>query len=173
MLDSLLDIAASEARVGDRTGLADVNLSALAESLAELYEGSAEEAGIALRTHIAPGVSLRGERMQLTRLISNLLDNALKYVPRGGEVRLTIADGPVIEVSDNGPGIDPSLRPFVFDRFRSGKPIAGATSHGLGLALAKAIALRHDLRIGFGSNAQGAHFVVKPPLLWDTGEQGA
>ncbi len=167
MLDSLLDIAASEARVGDRTGLEDVNLSRLAEALAELYEGSAEEAGITLRTHIAPGVTLRGERMQLTRLISNLLDNALKYVPRGGEVRLAIAAGPVIEVSDNGPGIAPALRPFVFDRFRSGNSSEGTTSHGLGLALARAIALRHELQIGLGDNPQGAHFVVKPHALWD------
>ncbi len=167
MLDSLLDIAASEARVGDCTGLKDVNLSALAESLVELYEGSAEEAGITFRTQIAPGVVLRGEQMQLTRLLSNLLDNALKYVPRGGEVRLVIGAGPVIAVSDNGPGIEAALRPFVFDRFRSGTPSQGTTSHGLGLALARAIALRHDMRIALMDSDKGAHFVIKPHALWD------
>lgn len=170
MLDSLLDIAASEARVGDRTGLEDVNVSKLAEGLVELYEGSAEEAGITMRSHIAPGVILRGERMQLTRLISNLLDNALKYVPRGGEVRLSVSEGPVIEVADNGPGIDAALRPFVFDRFRSGKPREGTTSHGLGLALARAIALRHELGIVLVEADAGATFVIKPHDLWLQGE---
>jgi signal transduction histidine kinase len=166
MLDSLLDIAASEARVGDSTGLEQVDLSALAEDLVELYAASAEEAGLALRSHIAAGVTLAGERMQLIRLVSNLLDNALKYVPRGGTVRLRVAAGPVIEVSDDGPGIEPHLAPFVFDRFRSGTPQEGRTSHGLGLALARAIALRHGLRIGLVSAAQGAHFVIRPPELW-------
>ena len=173
MLDSLLDIAASEARVGDRTGLKDVNLSQLAEGLVELYEGSAEEAGITLRSNIAPGVMLRGEQMQLTRLISNLLDNALKYVPRGGEIRLAIAEGPVIEVADNGPGVPEPLRPFVFDRFRSGTATEGKTSHGLGLALARAIALRHDMQIRLLASEEGAHFVVKPHGLWEQDGESA
>jgi signal transduction histidine kinase len=166
MLDSLLDIAASEARVGDCTGLEEVDLSVLAEDLVELYAASAEEAGLSLRSYIEAGVTLPGERMQLTRLISNLLDNALKYVPRGGTVRLRVAAGPVIEVSDDGPGVEPHLAPFVFDRFRSGSPRAGRTSHGLGLALARAISLRHGLRIGLVDSAQGAHFAIRPHALW-------
>ena len=170
MLDSLLDIAASEARVGDLTGLEEVDLSALAEDLVELYAASAEEADIALIAHIEAGVTLPGERMQLTRLISNLLDNALKYVPAGGTISITIAAGPVIEVSDDGPGVEPYLRPFVFDRFRSGPPREGKSSHGLGLSLARAIAMRHGLRIGLVDSGKGAHFVVRPPALWPSEE---
>jgi len=177
MLDSLLDIAASEARVGDPTGLEQVDLSNLAEDLVELYAASAEEAGISLRTLIETGVTVQGERMQLTRLLSNLLDNALKYVPRGGTVRLRVAAGPVIEVSDDGPGVEPHLRPFVFDRFRSGTTgkadMGGKTSHGLGLALARAIAQRHGLRIGLLESDAGAHFVVCPPELWREADQAA
>lgn len=168
MLDSLLDIASSEARVGDITGLSDVDLSALAANLADLYEGSAEEEGIALRRYIEPGVHLPGEPMQLTRLISNLLDNALKYVPRGGQVVLSISQGPVIEVRDDGPGIEPALRPLVFERFRAGQSAVGKNSHGLGLALARAIALRHGMTIGLVDSAVGAHFVIKPHAMWGT-----
>lgn len=171
MLDSLLDIAASEARVGDRTGLEDVDLSALAENLAELYSGSAEEAGLSLRTNITPGVQLRGEQMQLTRLLSNLLDNALKYVPRGGEVHLIIAPGPVIEVRDTGHGIEPALRPHIFERFRSGTASEGTSSHGLGLALARAIAVRHDLQIALVPSEEGARFVIKPHVMWAGSEE--
>jgi len=162
MLDSLLDIATSESRVGDLSGLEKVDLSALASDLVELYSGSAEDAGIRLRSFIEPGVAMMGERMQLVRLISNLLDNALKYVPRGGTVTLRVAAGPVIEVSDDGPGIDDALKPLIFDRFRTGRPTNGISSHGLGLALARAIAQRHDLSIALVESEQGAHFVIRP-----------
>jgi signal transduction histidine kinase len=173
MLDSLLDIASSEARVGDITGLSEVDLSDLATNLVDLYAGSAEEAGIALRHYIEPGVRLLGEPMQLTRLLSNLLDNALKYVPRGGQVTLSICQGPVIEVRDDGPGIEPALRPLVFERFRTGQSMqpadrfgGGKTSHGLGLALVRAIALRHGMGIALANRARGAHFIIKPHAMW-------
>lgn len=173
MLDSLLDIASSEARVGDLAGLTEVDLAMLATDLAELYAGSAEDAGLTLRTFIEPGVTIMGEPMQLTRLLSNLLDNALKYVPRGGQVTLSVAAGPVITVKDDGPGIAPALRPLVFERFRTGQAPLGKTSHGLGLALARAIALRHGLRIALVPSGTGAHFMIKPQAMWDAGEAGA
>jgi len=169
MLDSLLDIAASESRIGDRSGLGEVDLSALAGDLVELFSGSAEDAGVTLRSFIEPGVTIMGERMQLVRLVSNLLDNALKYVPRGGTVTLRLAAGPVLEVADDGPGIDPALRPLVFERFRTGGPIKGRSSHGLGLALARAIAQRHDLTISLVDSTAGAHFAVKPQGMGDSG----
>ena len=172
MLDSLLDIASSEARVGDMTGLSPVDLSALASDLAELYAGSAEEEGLTLRTFIEPEVTILGEPMQLTRLLSNLLDNAIKYVPRGGQITLSVARGPVIEVRDDGPGIPPELRPLVFERFRTGQNPAGKTSHGLGLALARAIALRHGMGIALADSHVGAHFVIKPHAMWNAGETG-
>lgn len=169
MLDSLLDIAASEGRVGDRTGLEQVNLSDLAADLVDLYSGSAEDGGITLRAWIKPDIQLMGERMQLVRLISNLLDNALKYVPRGGTITVKVEPGPVIEIFDDGPGIEPALRPLVFERFRAGTQVQGKSSHGLGLALARAIALRHEMAISLVDSPRGAHFVVKPHELWASG----
>lgn len=168
MLDSLLDIAASEGRVGDRSGLEELDLSKLAADLGELYEGSADEAGITLDLDIAPGVVTMGERMQFIRLLSNLLDNALKHVPPGGRIELVVRKGPVLEVRDNGPGVEPELRPLIFDRFRKGANSDEGVSHGLGLSLAQAIAARHDMKIGLVPAAKGAHFVVKPHGLWDT-----
>lgn len=173
MLDSLLDIASSEARVGDLSGLREVDLSALATDLADLYAGSAEEAGVTLRTFIEPQVTMLGEPMQLTRLLSNLLDNALKYVHRGGQVTVSVRAGPVIEVRDDGPGIEPALRPMVFERFRTGQAANGKNSHGLGLALARAIALRHGLGIALVNSPVGAHFMIKPHAMWDAQEAGA
>jgi len=170
MLDSLLEIAASEGRVGDRSGLEEIDLSTLAADLGELYTGSAEEAGITLGLDIVPGVVTMGERMQFVRLISNLLDNALKHVTDGGRIELVVREGPVVEVRDDGPGIEPELRPLVFDRFRTGAKSEDGVSHGLGLALAQAIALRHDMKIGLVEAEKGAHFVIKPHALWASGD---
>ena len=75
---------------------------------------------------------------------------------------LKLAAGPVLEVCDDGPGVDPALRPLIFERFRSGAPIQGRSSHGLGLALVRAIALRHDLAIALVDSSPGAHFTIRP-----------
>lgn len=80
LLESLLDIATSEARKGDRSGLSPVNLSQLVNRIAELYADSAEDSGHTFTRSIMPGITCQGEEMQLTRLITNLLDNAFKYV---------------------------------------------------------------------------------------------
>ncbi|HBQ55194.1 MAG TPA: ATP-binding protein, partial [Erythrobacter sp.] len=105
MLESLLDIAWSKARLSDRSMLTPVDMSALVTNLCELYADSAEDAGLVLQWEVEPGVVLDGDEAQLGRLLANLLDNALKYVPRGGTIRVTLGDGPVLVVADDGPGI--------------------------------------------------------------------
>lgn len=161
MLDSLLDIAASEARRGDPRGMDDIDLSALITNLADLYADSFEESGHRLVTAIAPDIRLLGEPMQISRLVSNLLDNAIKYVPAGGTVTLTLAPGPEISVSDDGPGISDAARATIFDRFQRGASDHAAGGHGLGLALARAIAERHGLAISAEPTAKGAHFRIR------------
>lgn len=169
LLESLLDIATSEARRGDRRGLAPVNLSQMCERIGELYADSAEESGHAFHLDIARGVTIDGEEMQLTRLVTNLLDNAFKYVPAGCEVRLALAPGPVLTVADNGPGIPAEERARIFERFhRGGRGSSGSVDGqgghgaGLGLALAKAIAERHGLAISLAPTDSGACFVISP-----------
>ncbi len=164
MLDALLDIAASEASRGDRAGMAPFDLSALIADLADLYEGSMEDAQLRFEPRIAPGVEMVGEPMQIGRLVANLLDNAAKYVPAGGTVRLEVAPGPVIVVEDDGPGIAPELAPRIFDRFRRAAEHANAPGHGLGLALARAIAQRHDLVLSLEQGEAGSRFVVRPEV---------
>jgi signal transduction histidine kinase len=160
MLDSLLDIAASEARRGDRTGLERIDLSALAAEVGELYAGSAEELGFDLHMTIAPDVTLAGDAMQLTRLLSNLLDNAFKYAGLGARIELIVEPGPRIVVRDNGPGVPEAMRGRIFDRFQRG---AGAgKGHGLGLALVRAIARRHGLSVACEDAAPGAAFILEP-----------
>jgi signal transduction histidine kinase len=169
LLESLLDIATSEARKGDRLGLAPVNLSLLVGRIAELYADSAEESGHKFIRSVMPGIMFQGEEMQLTRLITNLLDNAFKYVPTGGTVRIALEHGPMISVSDDGPGVAEADREAIFDRFRRGKsgmanaPLTGHSA-GLGLALARAIAERHRLTLNLAPSQKGASFVVAPEI---------
>jgi signal transduction histidine kinase len=161
MLESLLDIAASKARRGDRSGLKPVDLSRLVRRIGDLYAASAEESGHAFSCEVEPGIFLEGEETQLTRLVTNLLDNALKYVPAGGSVDLELAPGPVLTVRDDGPGIPANERDSVFGRFRRGSSHAGdAQGKGLGLTLARAIAERHGLAIRLADTPKGACFVV-------------
>ena len=174
LLESLLDIATSEARKGDRLGLSPVNLSQLVNRIGELYADSAEDSGHVFTRSIMPGVTCQGEEMQLTRLITNLLDNAFKYVPAGGTVTLSLQPGPVLSVADDGLGVALEDRARIFDRFQRGAGAAQADTAqaaaglvagqgaGLGLALAKAIAERHGLTLGLAPQAKGANFVISP-----------
>ena len=98
-----------------------------------------------------PGVSfkpdleetmIRGVPSTIERAVSNLLDNAAKWSPPGGEIEVTVRDGDVV-VRDHGPGIDADDLPFVFDRFYrapSARPMPGS---GLGLAIVRQVAEAH------------------------------
>lgn len=163
MLESLLDISHSEANRGDARGLEPVDLSAMLCNLADLYAGSAEESGHRFDVAIAPGVMLAGEPMQLTRLVTNLLDNAFRYTPAGGTVHLSLDPGPVITVADTGPGIAPEDRERVFARFSRATGNNGDHGgSGLGLALARAIARRHGLQLRIVPTVRGATFEARP-----------
>ena len=158
-LESLLDIAASKAHQGDRHGLKPLNLSAMVERICELYQDSAEESGHAFTWRITPGIKLEGEESQLGRLVTNLLDNAFKYVPDGGRVMLTLDPGPVLVVEDDGPGVPEAERERIFERFyRSEGQRGNLSGSGLGLALARAIAERHRLTLVLEPAASGARF---------------
>lgn len=159
LLDSLLDLSAMQAQTGDARGLAAFDLAALARSMGDIYEASAEAAGVSLDVAAEMPVQVRGDAQQFSRLIANLLDNALKFSPEGGTVRLSVQPGPRLTVSDEGPGVAAHLRDTVFARFTRGAP--GETpGHGLGLALVRAIAERHGLSARIEDSPHGALFVV-------------
>lgn len=160
LLDSLLDIAASEAGKGDRRGFEQVDVSQIAADLSDLYADSATDIGLDFRTEIAPGVRVTGDAMQLTRAISNLLDNAFKYAGAGKRVTLIVAPGPRIVVRDNGPGVPESLRERIFERFQRGA--SDSNGHGLGLALVRAIAAQHGFSVSCGDAQPGAEFIIAP-----------
>ncbi|WP_379548889.1 sensor histidine kinase [Qipengyuania sp. DSG2-2] len=158
LLEGLLDIAVTEARSGERIGLVPVDLSETTASIAELFADSAEDMGVCFTSDIVPGVTLAGDRPMLQRLVSNLLDNALKFTPSGGEVHLSLREGPELRVSDTGPGVPDDWKTRIFQRFERAE--SDTNGHGLGLALSQAIARRHGLTIHVLDNNPGAVFVV-------------
>ncbi|VWX58418.1 sensor histidine kinase [Sphingorhabdus sp. 109] len=161
MLDSLLDIASSRAQIGDRSGLSECDISKIAAEITELFAESAEDLEIKFGTDIAPGVKMMANPAHIQRILSNLLDNALKYTPKGGEVELVLQPGPVITVRDNGPGVPENMREKIFERFVR-IDTNGAQGHGLGLALSQALAERNGLIIVCRDAGPGALFEIKP-----------
>ena len=85
---------------------------------------------------------IRGVPPTIERAISNLLDNAAKWSPAGGEIEVTVRDGEV-DVRDHGPGIDDEDLPFVFDRFYRAPAARGLPGSGLGLAIVRQVAEAH------------------------------
>jgi signal transduction histidine kinase len=111
-------------------------------------------------------VPVRGDRDALRVLARNLVDNAVRYTPCGGSVRVrvhTAAAGPLLEVIDTGPGISAADRARVFDRFYR-RASANETGTGLGLAIVKAIAARHGAGVILDeAGSGGLHVTVSFP----------
>ena len=106
--NALLDIAEAEAG-SPRAAMSELNLVELIGDLVELYEPSAEEAGLVLTAALpAARLDVRGNRHLLSRAIANLVENALKYTPAPGRIQIALgtADGAArVVVADSGPGI--------------------------------------------------------------------
>lgn len=118
----------------------------------------AEAKGIDLGAgSLQPGLTLEGDREALASLLRNLVDNAIRYTPAGGQVNVSASregGGLLLEVADSGPGIPPAERERVFDRFyrRDGQSESGS---GLGLAIVKGVAQAHGARVELGESSLG------------------
>ncbi|MDH4114519.1 MAG: ATP-binding protein, partial [Burkholderiaceae bacterium] len=111
-----------------------------------------------------------GDAARLTQIVANLVDNALKFTPPGGDVMvgLEVRDGQaVLSVVDSGRGIDPEFLPGIFERFTqaAGAPGAGG-GLGLGLAVARDLVRAHggDIEVASEGRGRGARFTVRLPL---------
>ena len=152
-----------------------VDLVGLAKEVVGGYGDLAEERRIRLRTELQPQVSMRGDRAQLGLLLSNLLDNALRYTPAKGTVcvRLDATESrAMLQVADSGEGIPARELPRVFERFyRVDKARARQTGGtGLGLAIVRHVAEAHggtvrvDSELGRGSTFTVTLPVTGPPV---------
>ena len=154
LVQQLLTLARQEPDVADRP-LATVDLPAVARLVLAEHAALAAEKNIDLGIghEDAAMVNVKGDFEALRVMLGNLVDNAIRYTPRGGtvDVALRARDGTAeVEVSDTGPGIPNQDRERVFDRFYRGEGPRTEGS-GLGLAIVKNIADRHGAVIALGN----------------------
>ena len=150
LIQQLLAYARSDAEVLPMT-LKWVNLDQLVRDTVLAFNGKAEQHDIDLGACGESAVSVHADLEQLQVLLNNLVENALRYTPRGGTVDVEAgngANGPWLAVIDNGPGIPKQERKRVFDRFYRGEDAqqiaADSSGSGLGLSIVKAVAERHS-----------------------------
>lgn len=119
-----------------------------------------------IRLRIDGSASLiRGARARVWRAVSNLIDNAAKWSPPGGEVEIAVHDG-AVTVRDHGPGIDPADLPHIFDRFYRSPRARSTPGSGLGLAIVKQVADSHDGTVTAATSpGGGAVFTVRFPTV--------
>ncbi|MFJ2491129.1 heavy metal sensor histidine kinase [Pseudomonas iridis] len=138
-----------------------------ADALLEFFAPLAEDAAVTLSREGT--ARIEGDRSMLRRALSNLLDNALRFTPASGEVRLAIQDLPNtvrVSVENTGDGISEQLLPRLFDRFYRADPARqeGSSEHaGLGLAITQSIVRAHGGQIHCESDRGWTRFVIELP----------
>lgn len=155
--NALLGIALAESgALRDR--FEPVDLVTIARDAAEMYEPLADERNIELTTWLADSATVCGNRHLLVQAVTNLLDNAIKYVPQRGRVLLEVnlVDGASeIVVADNGPGIPAEWREQSLERHVRLEASRQTPGSGLGLSLVSAVARLHGARLSLEDNAPG------------------
>ena len=169
MVNELLDLAriegGSQLRMDE-----DVDLGRLAESSAERLRLFAERQGVTIAVEVAPGVPLvRGDEDRLGQVFVNLVHNAVKFSPEGGEVVIGVRrEGDVVAVSvrDHGIGIAKADRTRVFERFyKTDRARVRGGGTGLGLSIARHVVQGHGGRIDVESEqGEGSTFTFTVPL---------
>lgn len=149
-----------------------INLTALLDAAARKFTPLFEKSGLDFQVSILEmETKILGAPDRLMQVLDNLLTNAIKFTPMGGQVSLSsqIEEGFVsIQVQDTGPGIPPEEQERIFERFYQvdkARPGGGGRGYGLGLAISKQIVETHGGTLSLISEAgEGSRFVVKLPL---------
>jgi len=170
MVLDLLDLARLDSGTLDLQR-APVDVRALLNSIAEKFGPQSSAAGVTVRVEAAPLPPLTGDGDRLAQVFTNLVDNALKFTPAGGNITLragTNSSEVQVEVTDTGTGIPAASLPYVFERFYQAdpsRPGGGKHGAGLGLSIVKEIIAAHGGKISVRSEpSKGSTFTVTLPL---------
>jgi signal transduction histidine kinase len=158
-----MDITEAEAGVM-KLNLEKTSIASLLTNVVELYEVVAEEKRITVATDFNAPCEAVVDATRMRQAFANLLDNALKYTPEGGNVRLACAveSGRVtVRVRDTGMGIPPDEQPRIWERLYRGDKSRSQRGLGLGLSLVKAIVEAHHGEVSVQSQpGEGSEFMV-------------
>jgi signal transduction histidine kinase len=163
IFQALLRIAEAEAGAR-RAAFAPLDLVPVLADAAEIYEAAAEARGQRLTTALPARLEMVGDRDLLLQAVANLLDNAVKFTPSGGTVRLearATSSGIEVAVADNGPGLPTEDRRHAGDRFFRADKARATPGSGLGLSLVQAVANLHGGELRLEDTSPGH----KPPGL--------
>ena len=157
LLDDLRTLSMAEAGVLE-LHRESVDPRSLADDVVNTFRSMAVDRGITLESRHDAGVPaiIDADPVRVAEVLNNLIANALRHTPSSGHVSVTVGGAPhegvTFAVEDTGPGIDPDLLPFVFDRFTTSADAGGT---GLGLAIAKRLVEAHGGTIDASSDANG------------------
>jgi signal transduction histidine kinase len=160
-IDQVLAVITAILRIGEiehgrrRLGFRNVDLAGLVRGIDEFYSPVAEERGLTFETEITEVEAVQGDPDLLFEAIGNIVDNATKFTPPGGRVKLTLGHsgtGLIVRVDDTGPGIPAAERDVVLLRFRRGDQSRHTPGTGLGLSLVAAIARLHGFALKIGAS---------------------
>jgi signal transduction histidine kinase len=143
----------------------DVALGAILREICDIYEPIAEDKQIALRADISGQLHVRGDRDLLLEAVANLVDNAIKFTPPSGSVRLELRRGQgetILRVTDTGPGISHQEHEAVLRRFYRSDKIRNTPGIGLGLNLVSAIVKLHGFRLIIHAGPGGRVEIIFP-----------
>jgi signal transduction histidine kinase len=167
MLNTLMDISEAETGVV-QLKREPVSLRPLLDQVVELYEDVADVKRIGVAMEPGEDVIVSGAPDRLRQVFANLLDNAIKYTPEGGQVRIAVTreqDSAVVAVSDTGAGISPEHLPRIWERLYRADASRSSRGLGLGLSLVKAYVEAHGGKVEAVSQpGRGSTFTVRLPL---------
>jgi len=147
------------------SGFGDVALHEMLREVCDIYEPIAENKNIALQVAVRHRRSVRGDQDLLIEAVANLVDNAIKFTPEGGEVNIELLQEDsetIVRVTDTGCGISEQEREAVLRRFYRSDKIRSTPGVGLGLSLVAAIVKLHGFRLAIHSGGGGRVEIVCP-----------
>jgi signal transduction histidine kinase len=168
MLRTLMDISEAETGVMP-LALEPVPLAALLAEVVDLYRYVIDERQLDVSTTAPPTVWVSADPTRLRQVIANLLDNAIKYTPPGGQIILTACQEPTgvaVHIEDTGRGMTSDELGHIWERLYRGDRSRSQRGLGLGLSLVKAVVQAHHGAVAVSSTlGRGSRFTVRFPKL--------
>lgn len=163
--NSILRIAQAEIGAGIEQ-FSEFNISEAMTDVVDLYILVAEEKSQVLTSEIADGITIKGDRHLITQMVANIIDNAIKYTPKAGNIKVSLADSDgyvALRVADSGIGIPEAFYGKVTEKFFRLEQSRSSPGNGLGLSLVGAAVKLHKGELSFADNKPGLIVTIKLP----------